>query len=97
MEWHSREYIGPSGARLQFNTLTSPGSTQTGPVYPSTVATLINMTNENGVAIIQTQLRIVTLADFPTASVMCYSFDAGMNSSTVRVFGRLTCLVTIRK
>ena len=85
--WQSYEYIEDIGTRIRFNTHTYPGSTEGSHVYPSTIATFINLTSENGVNILTSQLRIEASADFSIGTVKCIHGDGRINSSMVRVFG----------
>jgi hypothetical protein len=83
--WSSDEYIGRSGAQLQLSSTDPVGVTRR---TSSTVAALINNTNDNGVTVLVSQLRIIGSL---SSSVACINADNGMIIAImVHVLGMLT-------
>ena len=93
--WSSDEYIGIRGTQLQFTIIDSVGTTRTSDhVNPNTVATLINVTNENGDDVLVSQLRIVALSGFLTSSVACIDGSSGaINTVMFHVSGMFHLLM----
>lgn len=85
LAWISDEYIG---TQLGFATFNNIGDTRTSPMNPNTVATLINKTNENGVDMLVSTLRIKVLSDLLDSSVTCMHIDDQiMSTERVQVIG----------
>ena len=80
--WSSDEYIG-SNVQFEFFIVESVGTTHTSPANPNTVVTLINVTTENGVAILVSQLHIIVLSGFLTSSVTCIHLSLGQTNTIV--------------
>ena len=83
--WKSDEYIGRGGIQLEFAVYHNPGETRNNGVYPSTArATLIaNVRNENSTGgILESDLEITVVADYPTASIVCLDVDSGIPATT---------------
>ena len=78
--WASDEYIG-SNIHIEFTTFGSVGDARFRPVNPNIVATLINNTIENGVAVLVSQLQIVALSGVLTSSVTCIHIYNGTRST----------------
>ena len=88
LAWTSDEYIERGGTRLDFATFNNVGYTRISPVNPNTNATLIANFDENGVRVLRSTLRIVTLSGFLNSSVNCLHIgDGTMNTSRVIVIG----------
>ena len=88
LAWTSDEYIEPGGTRLELATFNDVGDIRTSPVNSNTVATLIDETNENGVDILVSTLRIKAVSEFLDSSVTCIHVDGGtMNTTRVQVLG----------
>ena len=85
--WTSDEYIGPGGIELEFAIFNDIGDTVVSPINPNTVATLINNTNEDGMMVLVSQLRIVTSVNFSTSSVSCVNEGGMSNSSAITILG----------
>ena len=98
LEWFSDEYIGTNGVRLQ---ILSAGDTTTVPsnTDPNTVAIRINVTYDNGVLVILSELRIITSSSYPVATVTCAANGERQNI-TFRVISKqindvyCTCVYT---
>ena len=68
LEWFSEEYIGTRGDRLQILSISDRNISS---INPNVVATRINVTNENGVVVIVSELRIIASIQYPNATVSC--------------------------
>ena len=68
LEWFSEEYIGTGGDRLQ---ILSISDRNTSSINQNAVAARINVTNENGVVVIVSELRIIASIQYPNATVSC--------------------------
>ena len=78
LSWSSEEYMGRDGERLEFATVDKPNETSN---YSSTVATLLNKIERNGVTEIVSQLKLIASAEYPTSSVFCNDVSAGESQS----------------
>jgi hypothetical protein len=74
--WTSDEYIGRQGVQLEFLSIDPVGVTRR---TSSAVASLINNTNDNGVTVLVSQLRIIGAL---SSSVACINI---MNDMTVAI------------
>ena len=77
--WTSDEYVEP-GTELDFGVFNIIGDTRTSPVNQSTVATLINNNNENGVVLLKSELRIACSID-----------NRNKKNISVQLLGKLEC------
>ena len=71
LNWQSAEYIERDGLPLQILSLNNR-TTEHSNSDPNTVATRINVTNNNGVIVIVSELRIKASSMYPTATIACY-------------------------
>ena len=69
LEWHSEEYIGTGGDRIEILG-SGDGSNQTRR-GGETVATTVSVNTYSGITVIVSQLHIMTSGQFPTSSVKC--------------------------
>ena len=69
MSWSSDVYIGGSGNSIQFGFDSTINTTIASQVNNSTLATLVNVTNENGSVVIESKLTIVLSSS--NASISC--------------------------
>ena len=93
LEWFSEEYIGTGGDRLQ---ILSGSNRNTSSINPDAVATRISVTDDNGVIVIVSELRIIASISYPTATVSCSNGDPRlMQNTTFRIFGKSTTLHVI--
>ena len=74
LEWRSNEHVGIDGDDIQIYSVGSRDNV-TSVTIPSTYASRISVTMENGVTVIVSQLIITASNRFPTSSVTC-----GINS-----------------
>ena len=81
------EYIEQGGNPLQFRTFQNAGNMQFSPVNPNTIATLTRKNSDGGVTVLESQLRIVTLSNFQTASVSCVHGNGARNISRFQLLG----------
>ena len=86
--WTSNEYIESDGTRLDFAQFNTVGQTKTSPINPNTIATLINKTNETGVDLLVSQLRIIILQQFDTLSVSCSRDNGTERTINLRLLGK---------
>ena len=89
LTWRSNEYIEAVGNSLTLVSFNEPGHTVPSPVNMDTNATLVSKSIENGEQVLVSQLCIVTLAIFSTASITCLYGDGSMNSTGVQVLGKV--------
>ena len=86
--WTSSQYIDPDGSRLDFAQFNTVGQTKPSPINPNTTATLINKTNETGIDVLLSELRIIIIPQFDTFSVSC-SRDNGIETTiSLRLLGK---------
>ena len=86
LEWFSEEYIGTGRDRLQ---ILSESDRNTSSINPDAVATRINVTRDNGVIVIVSELRIMVSTKYPTATVSCSNGDQrSIQNITFRIFGK---------
>ena len=86
LEWFSEEYIGTGGDRLQ---ILSESARNTSSITPDAVAVRINVSSENGVTVIVSELRIIASIKYPTATVSCSNGDQRfIQNITFRTFGK---------
>ena len=69
LEWHSDEYIGTGGDRIEI--LRSGDGRNETRLGGETVATTVSVNTYSGVTVIISQLHIMTSELIPTSSVMC--------------------------
>lgn len=92
--WQSDEYIGEGGTQLEFATFNNQGDTDSSSVNPDTVATLTRNSNEDGVQVLESKLRVITSAEFPDASVTCVHVGTGIKNTTrFHVLGMCACIL----
>ena len=100
LEWHSDEYIGTGGDRIEI--LKSGDGRNETRHGRETVATTVSVNTYSGVTVIISQLHIMTSEQIPTSSVTCaingngprktISFTTtGMRSCTVCINYTCTC------
>ena len=70
LEWQSNEHIGTDGDDIQIYSVGSRNNV-TSVTIPTTYATRVSVTTENGITMIVSQLYITTSEQFPTSSVTC--------------------------
>ena len=70
LEWQSNEHIGTDGDDIQIYSV-GPRNNVTSVTIPTTYATRVSVTMENGITEIVSQLFITTADRFPTSSVTC--------------------------
>ena len=86
LEWFSEEYIGTGGDRLQ---ILSGSDRNTSSINPDVVATRINVTNDNGITVIVSELQIIASIKYPTATVSCSNGNLrSIQNITFRMFGK---------
>ena len=68
LEWFSEEYIGTGRDRLQ---ILSESNRNTSSITPDAIATRISVTNENGIIVIVSELRVIASIQYPNATVSC--------------------------
>ena len=71
LEWQSNDYIGINGDNIQIYSVGSRTLNVTSVTIPTTYATRVNVTVEDGVPVIVSQLFITASEQFPTSSVTC--------------------------
>ena len=80
LNWFSDEYIGTDGLPLQIigvgNTTTARSNTD-----PNTVAVRISVTDDNGVIVIVSELRIIISIQYLMATVSCDNGDRQLRQS----------------
>ena len=69
LEWHSEEYIGTGGDRIEI--LRSGDGRNETRLGGETVATTVSVSTYSGVTVIISQLHIMTSEQIPTSSVTC--------------------------
>ena len=77
VEWFSNEYIGTGGDGISLQSFNCLNSNVTSDVYPTTRATCVRVTTENGVTVIESELRIVAALERPIAAVVCTNNGLG--------------------
>ena len=70
LEWQSNEHIGTDGDDIQIYSVGSRVNV-TSVTIPTTYATRVSVTMENGVTVIVSRLFITASDHFPTSSVTC--------------------------
>lgn len=81
------EYIRTGGDRLP---ILSGSERNTSSINSDAVATRINVTSDNGVTVIVSELRIIASTKYPTATVSCSSGDQRfIQNITFRIFGKI--------
>ena len=81
------EYIEQGGNPIEFGTFHIVGRVLSTPVNPNTIATLTRKNSDGGVTVLESQLRIVTLSNFQTASVSCVHGNGARNISRFQLLG----------
>lgn len=84
MAWRSDEYIGPSGAELEFTSTDGIGSRMISPINPSTFATLVRV---NGSRVVESVLTLTVSDSYQTASVTCSEVGQGASTITFTLLG----------
>ena len=82
LTWTSDEYIGQDA--WEFGPFNNVGDNHTN---SSTIATLVNKTNENEVHVLVSQLSITTSENILTASVKCENNRGSTSTATIEVLG----------
>lgn len=67
------------------------GDTRTSPVNQSTVATLINNTNENGMVLLRSELRIIVSSQVATFTIACAIDNGNKKNISLQLLGKLKC------
>ena len=70
LEWRSNEHIGINGDDIQIYSVGSRDNV-TSVTIPTTYATRVSVTVEDGITVIVSQLFITASEQFPTSSVTC--------------------------
>ena len=70
LEWQSNEYIGTDGDHIQIYSVGNRDNV-TSVTIPTTYATRVSVTEENGITEIVSHLFITASDRFPTSSVTC--------------------------
>ena len=86
--WGSREYIDV-GSQLEFAIFNNLGEKRTSPIYPDTVATLVNKSVEDGVQILTSVLHIIASEQFSAFSISCFHGNGSRNTITLFLQGEL--------
>ena len=81
LTWSSDDYIGVGGHTLQFASVHRPGTTDSSLTVPTTNATLISTSTDNGVTVIESELHIRANVTHSTSFVTCQVNGQG-NSKT---------------
>lgn len=71
--WSSNEYIGPGLDRLDILSICEPGTPHLAQGNMNTSAKLINAFDDNGVTVIESELRIEVQSDIVSSSVTCHN------------------------
>ena len=72
LEWRSNEHIGTNGDNIQIYSVGSRTLNVTSVTIPTTYATRVSSSEENGVTVIVSQLFITASEQFPISSVTCH-------------------------
>ena len=76
LEWQSNEHIGTDGDNILILSVGSRDNV-TSATIPTTYATQVSVTIENGITVIVSRLFITTSERFPTSSVTCRIYGRG--------------------
>ena len=76
-EWSSDEYIGTGGDGISLLSFNCLNSNVTSDAHPSTRATCVRVTTENGITVIESRLYITVSAMKHTATVTCTNIGLG--------------------
>ena len=82
MAWSSDEYIGSDGNRLEFVSIEREGTTHRA---GQAVATLVNISDINGLIILKSVLHILVSSAFQISSIRCHS--VGSDAVNTITFG----------
>ena len=89
--WTSDDYIEARGTQLEFGRIASVGDTLLSPVNPNTSATLTENGVIDGVAILESQLRITLSPEYPSSNVACIHVGNGIRREIrFNLLGRYT-------
>ena len=89
LEWFSEEYIGTGRDRLQ---ILSESDRNTSSITPAAVATRINVTTDNGIVMIVSELRIIASVLYPNATILCSNGSPKNVNVTFQTVGE-SCLI----
>lgn len=84
--WSSNHYIGGNGAQLELTTATDADHMATSLIDAMTIATLVNITEEDGMTILVSELRIKVLPQYFISSISCH--NVGHNTASTSTFQR---------
>jgi hypothetical protein len=70
LEWFSEQYIGTGRDRLQISSENDRNTSSITP-GPDAVATRINITRDDGIVVIVSELRIIASILYPNATISC--------------------------
>ena len=83
LEWSSDHYIGNSGEILQLLSVNCLTTEVRSTIDSNTFATCLSVTQENGVTVIVSELRITVSAAFTTSTVNCSNNGLGSSDSII--------------
>jgi hypothetical protein len=91
--WSSNHYIGGNGAQLEFTIMESVPATRNSLIATMTTATLVSVTEEEGVTTIVSELRIRVLPQYSISSISCHNVGHNtVNTSTFQCASELKLL-----
>ena len=70
------EYIGTSSFNLQLLFDENNGTIKPSAWNPETIATLVSVSDDNGMTVIVSMLRIIASSQFPVSTVTCQGRDS---------------------
>ena len=87
--WRSDQYIGPGmGSSLQLSGSDSIGFNRTSPMYPSTIAILTGNRTEDGLQVVESELRLETVVDIFNFSVSCSHANETSKTINLQLLGK---------
>ena len=91
LEWFSEEYIGTGRDRLQ---ILSESDRNTSSITPAAVATRINVSRDDGIVVIVSELRIIVSMLHPNATISCSNGSPKNVNVTFQTVGE-SCLILL--
>ena len=86
--WRSDQYIGTGSASLQLSGTYSIGFNRTSSLYPSTVAILTGNRTEDGLQVVESELRLETVVDIFNFSVSCSHANETSKTINLQLLGK---------
>ena len=80
LEWHSNEYINRYGVDIQIYNVGSRNNVSSRTI-PTTYATRVSSSVEDGVTVIVSRLFITASEQYPNSSVTCRRYGQGSNKT----------------